>query len=157
MMPVTLTGCPDSLVGENFALRAAATATACNNGCPETACAEVTLPFSSTVTWTMTVPEAFAVLAIGGYAGLGKLIAFPFNTPPEIVLLAVLASGSTFSDDPGGGAAGGSWGSIGTVVLGTSALSSPDSGPPMLSIFHAPPSLLKTKTSFIESVPLSLL
>src|SRR6185503_118505 len=113
MIPVTLTGCPDSLVGENFALRAAATAAACSNGCPETACAETTLPLSSTVTWTTTVPEALAALATGGYCGFGKLIALPFNTPPETVLLAVEAfvSGSAFSDESGG-AVGGSCGSI---------------------------------------------
>ena len=36
------------------------------------------------VTWTTTVPEACACLAIGGYAGFGRLIAFPLSTPPEI-------------------------------------------------------------------------
>src|SRR4030095_9864604 len=30
------------------------------------------------------VPEAWAALAIGGYAGFGKLMALPFRTPPEI-------------------------------------------------------------------------
>src|SRR5262249_8120786 len=45
--PVTLTGCPESLVGENLADFAAPTAAACNSGCPDTACAETTLPFSS--------------------------------------------------------------------------------------------------------------
>ena len=35
-------------------------------------------------TCTITVPEACACLAIAGYGGLGKLIAFPFSTPPEI-------------------------------------------------------------------------
>src|SRR5882672_3117776 len=98
MTPVTLTGCPDSLVGENLAPRAAATATACSNGWPDTACAEITLPFSSIVTWTTTVPEAWACLAIGGYAGLGRLIAFPLSTPPEIGAL-------------GGGGGGGGGGS----------------------------------------------
>jgi len=48
--PLTLTGSPLSLTGENLAPRAAATAAACNSGWPETACAEITLPFSSTVT-----------------------------------------------------------------------------------------------------------
>src|SRR6185295_13819317 len=82
--PVTLTGCPDSLVGENFAERAAPTAAPCNRGCPDTACAAITLPFSSIVTCTTTVPAACAALAIGGYAGLGKLMALPFRTPPEM-------------------------------------------------------------------------
>src|SRR5262249_27475526 len=84
MTPVTLTGCPESLVGENLACRAAATHTACNSGCPETAWAEITPPFSSMVTWTTTVPEACACFAIAGYGGFGKLMAFPFSTPPEI-------------------------------------------------------------------------
>ena len=84
MTPVTFTGCPDSLVGENLAPRAAETATPCSSGCPDTACAEITLPFSSITTWTTTVPDACAVRAIAGYAGLGRLVAFPFSTPPEI-------------------------------------------------------------------------
>src|SRR6185503_21143700 len=84
MTPVTFTGCPDSLVGENLAPRAAETATPCSSGCPDTACAEITLPFSSITTWTTTVPDACAVRAIAGYAGLGRLIAFPLSTPPEI-------------------------------------------------------------------------
>jgi hypothetical protein len=58
MTPVTFTGCPESFVGENLAPRAAPTETACNKGCPDTARAEITLPFSSIVTWTTTVPEA---------------------------------------------------------------------------------------------------
>jgi hypothetical protein len=50
MTPVTFTGCPDNLVGENLAPRAAATATACKSGWPDTARAEITPPFSSIVT-----------------------------------------------------------------------------------------------------------
>src|SRR5689334_5073262 len=46
--------------------------------------AETTLPFSSISTWTVTVPAACAAFAIAGYAGLGKLMALPFSTPPEI-------------------------------------------------------------------------
>src|ERR1044072_7527319 len=46
--------------------------------------AETTLPFSSISTCTVTVPAACAALAIAGYAGLGKLMALPFSTPPEI-------------------------------------------------------------------------
>src|SRR5687767_13493704 len=34
-------------------------------------------------TCTTTVPEAWAALAIAGYAGLGKLMALPLRTPPE--------------------------------------------------------------------------
>ena len=64
--PVTFTGWPPSLVRENFAPRAAATETSCNNGCPDTACAEITLPSSSSVTWTTTVPDNCACLAISG-------------------------------------------------------------------------------------------
>src|SRR6185295_13857015 len=73
-----------SFVGENLADFAAPTAAACNSGCPETAWAETTLPFSSMSTCTTTVPEACAARAIGGYAGLGKLIALPLRTPPEM-------------------------------------------------------------------------
>src|SRR5687767_1351700 len=100
MTPVTLTGWPDSFVGENLAPRAAATATALSNGCPETADAEVTLPFSSIVTCTTTVPPACAWRAIGGYGGLGKLMALPFSTPPEIGALGGVGLG--------GGGGGGS-------------------------------------------------
>src|SRR5215510_942944 len=96
--PVTLTGCPESFVGENFAERAAPTAAPCNRGCPDTACAETTLPFSSISTCTTTVPEACAALAIGGYAGFGKLIALPFRTPPEMG-----ARGGVGVDAGGGG------------------------------------------------------
>src|SRR5207247_8425184 len=80
-------------VGENLAPRAAATATACNSGCPETACADMTLPFSSIVTCTTTVPEACACLAMGGYGGFGRLIALPFSTPPEIGALGGVGAG----------------------------------------------------------------
>ena len=93
MMPVTLTGCPDNLVGENLAPRAAAAATARSNGWPETAAAEITLPFSSIVTWTTTVPDAWACRAIGGYAGFGRLIALPLSTPPEIGALGGVGLG----------------------------------------------------------------
>ena len=66
MTPVTLTAWPDNFVGLNFACRAAATAAARNSGWPLTGVAEITLPCSSTVTWTVTVPEAFAARATGG-------------------------------------------------------------------------------------------
>src|SRR5687767_16012479 len=58
----------------------------------------MTEPFSSMVTCTTTVPEAWAALAIGGYEGFGKLIALPFRTPPEIG-----ARGFGFSSGGGGG------------------------------------------------------
>src|SRR6185436_17037462 len=84
MMPVTFTGVPDNSVGLNLACRAAATADCFNNGCPLTALAEITFPLSSTVTCTLTTPDAWAALAIGGYAGWGRLMALPLSTPPEI-------------------------------------------------------------------------
>src|SRR5205814_10102619 len=65
-----------------------------SNGWPDTACAEITLPFSSIVTWTTTVPEACACLAIGGYTGCGRLIAFPLSTPPEMGALGGVGFGS---------------------------------------------------------------
>jgi hypothetical protein len=34
----------------------------------------------------LTAPEARTALAAGGYGGLGKLTALPFNTPPDICL-----------------------------------------------------------------------
>src|SRR6185295_9146766 len=103
MTPVTLTGCPDNLVGENLAPRAAAAATARNSGWPDTAAAEITLPFSSIVTCTTTVPAAWACRAIGGYAGLGRLIALPLSTPPEIGALGGV--GVAFGGGGGGSSA----------------------------------------------------
>ena len=117
MTPVTFTGCPESFVGENLAPRAAPTATACSNGWPDTARAEITLPFSSMVTWTTTVPEACACLAIGGYAGFGRLIAFPFKTPPEIGALG------------GVGLAGGGGGSAMSTLVGAETIPVPVPGP----------------------------
>src|SRR6185503_7335365 len=82
--PLTFTGCPESLVGVNFDARAAATAAACKSGCPETACAVTTLPFSSISTCTCTEPEACALRAIAGYGGVTRRTALPLSTPPEI-------------------------------------------------------------------------
>src|SRR5215210_782210 len=71
MTPETFTGCPESSVGENLALRAAATAACCKSGWPETAEAETTRPDSSTRICTVTVPEARAAFAMGGGVGAG--------------------------------------------------------------------------------------
>src|SRR4030095_16995333 len=103
MTPETLTGCPDNLVGENFAPRAAATLIACNSGWPETAWALTTFPFSSTSTCTTTVPAASAARAIGGYCGCGKLIAFPLSTPAEIGARAAGVDAEGDCIDAGGG------------------------------------------------------
>src|SRR5688572_30912657 len=83
MTPETFTGWPESFVGENLAPRAAEAAAARSNGWPLTADAETTFPFSSISTWTLTDPPALTALAAGGYGGFGRLIALPFNTPPE--------------------------------------------------------------------------
>ena len=64
--PETLTGCPESSVGEKRACRAAETAACCKSGWPETAEAETTRPDSSTRICTVTVPEARAAFAMGG-------------------------------------------------------------------------------------------
>src|SRR5260370_32760838 len=82
--PLTLTGCPESFVGVNFDARAAATAAACKSGWPDTACAAITLPFSSISTCTLTAPAACALLAIAGYGGVTRCTAFPLSTPPGI-------------------------------------------------------------------------
>src|SRR5260370_28100520 len=81
---LTLRGWPESLVGVNFDGRAAPTAAACSSGCPDTAWAEITFPFSSMVICTLTWPDACALRAIGGYCGCTRRTAFPFSTPPEI-------------------------------------------------------------------------
>jgi hypothetical protein len=48
---------------------------------PLTACAEITFPFSSSITWTVTGPDARIALAAGGYAGVARLSARPFSAP----------------------------------------------------------------------------
>ena len=65
-VPVTFTGWPESIVGENLQLRTALTAACCKSGWPLTAEAETTRPDSSTVICTTTAPEARAAYAIGG-------------------------------------------------------------------------------------------
>jgi hypothetical protein len=103
MTPVTFTGAPDKSVGENLAWLAACTAACCKSGWPVTARAEITLPDSSIVTCTVTVPEACVALAIGGYAGFGRLMALPLSTPPEMGAL-----GPDEAVGFGGGGGGGS-------------------------------------------------
>ena len=98
--PLTFTGWPDRTVGENFAPRAAATAAACSSGWPLTADAEITFPCSSIKTCTFTAPLARTARAAAGYGGRGKVIALPFNTPPEIFLGTAALVGS------GGGGSG---------------------------------------------------
>ena len=66
MTPVTLTLCPERIVGLNFDAWAADTEAARNKGCPLTALAEITFPSSSIVTWTLTAPDALTALAAGG-------------------------------------------------------------------------------------------
>jgi len=70
--------------------------------------AEITLPPSSTVICTVTVPDAFAALAIAGYTGWGLLIALPLSTPPEIGALGV---------DLRGGAGGTPWVKVGGLSI----------------------------------------
>ena len=69
------------IIGLNLDWRAAASAGARSKECPLVALAEVTFPPSSTETSTATCPDARICLAIGGYAGFGKLSARPFKTP----------------------------------------------------------------------------
>src|SRR5215212_9328169 len=49
--------------------------------CPFRAFAESTFPSSSSVTCTVTLPEAFAARAVAGYAGFGRLTARLFSIP----------------------------------------------------------------------------
>jgi hypothetical protein len=81
--PLTLTGCPESIVGLNLACLAAETAADLSKDGPETASAETTFPRSSISTFTVTWPVMCCCLAIAGYVGCGKLIALPLRTPPD--------------------------------------------------------------------------
>src|SRR3982751_2408529 len=83
MVPVTLTGSPESIVGEKRACSAAPTAAFCRSGWPETARAFTTLPVSSIVNSTTTLPCAPTVLAVEGYSGFGRLTALLLSTPAE--------------------------------------------------------------------------
>src|SRR5256885_14886704 len=98
--PLTFTGWPESFVGVNFEARAAATAAACKSGCPETAWAEITFPFSSINTCTCTDPEACGLRAIAREGGVTRWTALPFCTTPEMG-----AGGVGFGVAPGGGRA----------------------------------------------------
>jgi hypothetical protein len=84
MVPLTFTWLPPTIAGRKVACRAAASAAGRNSGWPLTAFAEVTLPFSSTVTWTTTGPDALAALATGGYGGFGKLVARLSSAPADM-------------------------------------------------------------------------
>ena len=72
------------------------------------ALAAITLPLSSTRTWTLTGPDAPAARATGGYGGCGSEMALPFRTPPA-TLLGVLPGrsvGCGVSDEVIGGGYG---------------------------------------------------
>src|SRR6185503_15003104 len=86
MTPETFTGWPESLVGENLALRAACTAASRSIGRPLVAFAATTLPLSSRTTSTMTVPCVRIRLAVSGWVVGDSPIAVPLRTPPEIGL-----------------------------------------------------------------------
>src|SRR6185503_16266214 len=55
-------------------------------GGPALALAESTLPYSSITTSTVTTPAVLNFFAISGYPGLGKSMAVPLRTPPEMGL-----------------------------------------------------------------------
>src|SRR2546423_2213089 len=86
MLPEIFTATPDNFVGEKRARLAASTAASRSEGGPDTACAENTLPLSSTTTFTSTFPEIRERRATSGYVGTGRLQALPFRTPPDIRL-----------------------------------------------------------------------
>ena len=67
--PVTFTRCPPDVIGLNFAERAACSEVSFNKGCPLTALALTTLPFSSIKTRTLTRPPTPAAFAAAGYLG----------------------------------------------------------------------------------------
>ena len=72
--------------------RAAASAEDLRSGCPRTAVAATTFPFTSSVTETATRPPALTLLAEEGYTGVGNLIARLFRLPILTVVL-VFAGG----------------------------------------------------------------
>ena len=98
MSPETLTGCPESLVGENRARSAACTATSFKRPGPDVATAEITFPVSSTTTSTVTMPAVLRRRALSGYIGDGKLRAIPLRTPPETGLSTGRGVGGGGSD-----------------------------------------------------------
>src|SRR3989442_9505430 len=94
MLPVIFTAAPDNFVGEKRARFAASTAASRSEGGPDLACAEITLPLSSTTTSTSTVPDVRERRAISGYAGTGRLKALPLRTPPDMGL-RILGAGAS--------------------------------------------------------------
>ena len=97
--------------------RAAASAGARSREFPLVALAAVTFPVSSTNTCTATCPDARICLAIGGYAGFGKVTARPFKTPALTERLLGGAGGDGIGVALGvGGRLGG--GILGRVTLG---------------------------------------
>ena len=71
MLPVIFTAAPDNFVGEKRARFAASTAASRSKEGPDTACAEITLPLSSTTTSTSTFPDIRERLK---YLMLGELV-----------------------------------------------------------------------------------
>src|SRR5262245_10073588 len=84
MVPMTLTGTPESTVGGNFHWSAALTAASFRSGCPEIAFAEITAPDSSIVSSTTTAPVTWAAFASSGYSGWTRLVADACSTPPDL-------------------------------------------------------------------------
>lgn len=83
--PNTFTGLPPVNSGLKVVSNAACFAAALSNRCPVTGVAWVTIPFSSTTICTLTSPRTLALTAAGGVTGIGRVKAFSFNTPPEIM------------------------------------------------------------------------
>src|SRR5882724_8278227 len=120
MIPVTCTGSPTRSVGANLACNAADTLACCSGGGPDTTVGEITFHCSSIVMPTTTVPAAPAAFAAAGYSGCGRLMALPFNMPPEI--------GPRFlARDP----------SLASPVLGVAGVSSPDASEAGTSVASA--------------------
>src|SRR5438067_1397228 len=70
------------MVGVKTAVRAAAAAASRSSVGPFTARAEITLPFSSIVTSTVTAPVTRMRFAVSGKTGFGNLTARPLSKPP---------------------------------------------------------------------------
>ena len=77
IVPMTLTGVPESEVGRNSHRLAASTAAPRNSTGPEMDRAEITLPASSVVTSTTTDPLIRPAIASGGYRGSTRFVALP--------------------------------------------------------------------------------
>src|SRR5687768_7297296 len=91
---------------------------------PFAALAEITFPFSSITTSTVTTPEVRMRLAVSGYIGGGKKVAAPFNTPPDTGLKI------GFGAEVGGGSESST--TLGELVEGPVFLTS--TGVPALSL-----------------------